>query len=348
MMATTVHTEGRSCDGTPPAPRFANGWLSQYKDVIRGESRLYFRHRDDILKEQKIRECEQKLNAINSLHVNLKFTMEHEENENLPVLDMKLHHDHSTGQLSSTWYNKPIDTGLIMNFHALAPKRYKRSVVTGFVYRIHRACSNWENFHISLEKAKRILEKNQYPPPFYEPLINQALCDILKAEQPETQSSSSTNQPSSMRKVKLRIQYRGKSTEDFARALHKIDAPCMIVMTLRKLKSVLPSLKPPVEKALKSGVVYHLTCPRCLASYVGETCRHLQTRIKEHHQKPGPMKTHLTQCATTIPDDHVKILHTTTRGEEYLRTLEALHIREQKSSLNTKDEYKRKELTIKL
>ena len=31
-----------------------------------------------------------------------------------------------------------------------------------------------------------------------------------------------------------------------------------------------------------------------------------------------------------------------------VRTLEALHIREQKSSLNTKDEYKRKELTIKL
>ena len=103
-----------------------------------------------------------------------------------------------------------------------------------------------------------------------------------------------------------------------------------------------------MEKALKSGVVYHLTCPRCLASYVGETCRHLQTRVKEHHQKPGPMETHLTQCDTTIPDDHVKILHKTTRGEEYLCTLEALHIREQKSSLNTKDEYKRKELTIKL
>ena len=170
--------------GSPPAPHFANGWLSQYEDIIRGESRLYFRYMDDILKEQKIRECEQKLNAINSLHVNLKFTMEREENANLPVLYMKLNHNHSTGQLSSTWYNKPTDTGLIMNFHALAPKRYQRSVVTGFVYRIHRACSNWENFHVSLEKAKRILEKNQYPPPFYEPLINQALCDILKAEQP--------------------------------------------------------------------------------------------------------------------------------------------------------------------
>ena len=151
-----------------------------------------------------------------------------------------------------------------------------------------------------------------------------------------------------MKKVKLKIQYRGKCTEDFARALHKINAPCMIVMTLRKLKTVLPSLKPPVEMMMKSGIVYYLTCPRCSACYVGETLRHLQTRLKEHHQRPGPIKTHLAQCAATIPEEQVKILHSTTRGEEYLRTLEALHIREQKSSLNTKDEYKRQELTIKL
>ena len=98
---------------------------------------------------------------------------------------------------------------------------------------------------------------------------------------------------------------------------------------------------------MKSGIVYYLTCPSCSACYVGETLRHLQTRLKEHHQRPGPIKTHLAQCATTIPEEQVKILHSTTRGEEYLRTLEALHIREQKSSLNTNDEYKRQELTIK-
>ena len=66
-----------------------------------------------------------------------------------------------------------------MNYHALAPKRYKRSVVSGFVHRIYRACSTWENFHTSLTKAKLILEKNQYPPTFYEPLVRQTLNDIL-------------------------------------------------------------------------------------------------------------------------------------------------------------------------
>ena len=46
----------------------------------------------------------------------------------------------------------------------------------------------------------------------------------------------------------LLIQYRGKCTEAYARALHRIDAPCTVVMTLRKLKTVMPSIKPPVKK----------------------------------------------------------------------------------------------------
>ena len=45
--------------GSPPAPHLANGWLSQYDDIIRGESRLYYRYMDDILKENKVRLCEQ-------------------------------------------------------------------------------------------------------------------------------------------------------------------------------------------------------------------------------------------------------------------------------------------------
>jgi len=332
--------------GSPPAPHLANGWLSQFDENIRGEAKLYFRYMDDILKEQKRGSGEEKLREINELHPNLKFTLECEKDQQLPVLDMKILHDHETGKLTSTWYNKPTDTGLIMNYHALAPKRYKRSVVSGFVYRIYRACSTWANFHESLEKAKRILEKNQYPPTFYDPIIRQALKDILGVN--SEQQSASRAQDNNIERKPLIIQYRGKCTEDYTRALHKINAPCVIIMTLRKLKTVLPSLKPSVEKLMKSGVVYQLTCPRCSACYVGQTGRHMQTRFKEHLQREGPMKSHLTQCNTSLTEEHVEILQTTSRGEGFLLTLEALHIRERKPSINTKDEYRSRELVIKL
>ena len=302
---------------------------------------------DDILKNEKKMLIEERLNNINKLHENLKFTLEREENQELPVLDMKIMHDYKTGQLSSTWYNKPTDTGLIMNYHALAPKRYKRSVVSGFVHRIYRACSSWQNFHLSIEKAKRVLEKNQYPPTFYEPIIRQALYNILNSDL-ENQPPLQTNVQNQIEKKNIFVQYRGKSTDEYARALHKIKAPCIIVMTLRKLKTVLPSLKPQVDKLMRSGVIYKLTCPRCSACYVGQTGRHMLTRFKEHLQRAGPMKTHLNQCKTDLTEEKVEILQSTARGEGYLLTLEALYIRELKPTINTKDEYRTRELIIKL
>ena len=123
-----------------------------------------------------------------------------------------------------------------------------------------------------------------------------------------------------------------------------------MVMTLRKLKTVLPSLKPPVEKMIRSGVVYQIKCPRCNSSYVGQTSRHLQTRIAEHRTREGPVKKHLQICGVGKDwgKDQVEVLGSTSRGEQFLLTLEALWIKELSPSINTKEEWKSRELTIKL
>ena len=47
--------------GSPPAPGLANGWHSQFDNRIRGEARIYFRYMDDILRELKKGQSEQKL-----------------------------------------------------------------------------------------------------------------------------------------------------------------------------------------------------------------------------------------------------------------------------------------------
>ena len=211
---------------------------------------------DDILREIKRSCMEQKLEEIN-IHKNLEFTLETEVEHNLSFLDVRLIHDHETGKLSSMWYFKPTDTGLIMNYHALAPKWYKCSVVSGFIYQIYHACSAWQNFHDSLGKAKCILEKNQYPPSFYDHIIKKTLDSIVgEVKHPTEKPSIQSNTRSG--KVALFIQYREKCSKDYARALHKINVPCTIIMTLRKFNTVLPSLKPPVEKMLKSKLAYDL------------------------------------------------------------------------------------------
>ena len=253
----------------------------------------------------------------------------------------------SQGSLSSTWYNKPTDTSLIMNYHAIAPQRYKRSVVSGFVHRIHRSCSNWKNFLDSLEKAKKILENNQYPPSFYNPIIEETISRLLLPEEVKTEMTNEND--SAIQKKMIFIQYRGKVTEDYARSLHKINAPCTIVMTLRKMKTVLPSLKPRVDKALRSGVVYQLQCPCCNASYVGQMRRHLSSRFRGHVRPSCPVGKHIKECEVTLSiDNDCKILAASSRGEGYLLTLEALWINELNPKLNTKDEFRSRTLTIKL
>ena len=143
------------------------------------------------------------------------------------------------------------------------------------------------------------------------------------------------------------IQYRGKCTEAFARALHRCKAPCTVVMTLRKLRSVSPSLKPSVEKEIRSGIVYKVKCPQ--ACYVGCTTRHLITRCGEHRTKTKKtVAKHLKACNAKITCDDFEILASTSRGQDYLKTLKALYIRQINPTINTKDEYRSKELTIKI
>ena len=119
-------------------------------------------------------------------------------------------------------------------------------------------------------------------------------------------------------------------------------------MTRRKLRNVMPSLKPKIPMNLRSGVVYQITCPRCNACYVGQTDRHWGTRLKEHQQrKKQPVATHLRQCRTKVDNENVEFLCSSSRGEAYLMTLEALWIREKRPKINTKDEWKSRTLTLK-
>ena len=151
---------------------------------------------DDIVRNIRRLRIDQKLNEINSLHENLKFNIEKELDGKLPFLDMLLMWNGV--HFSSIWYNKPTDTRLIMNFHALGPKRYKWSVVAGLVHKIYRARSSWSLFHQSRAKAKRILERNQYPPTYYNSIIYDTITKITNKETvdktPETTKVSKREQ----------------------------------------------------------------------------------------------------------------------------------------------------------
>ena len=208
-----------------------------------------------------------------------------------------------------------------------------------------------------------ILRDNQYPDSFFFPIIHATLNKLVTVNNDDVDNSSVNNLDLTLDpnaclismdkkdKFKFFLEYRGKPTDLLAKAFHKLNAPCTVIMTTRKLKTCLPSLKPLVPKMLRSNVVYKLTCPSCNASYVGQTVRHVQQRVREHLGSKGIMKSHFDACGVdplSIQDfDFVSLLDKANKTSKLL-TLEALYISKIKPVLNTKDEFKSRTLTLKL
>ena len=76
--------------GSPPAPQLANDWMSKLDERIKGNSTLYSRYMDDILRDIKKNQIDSKLDEINNLHPSLKFTVEPEKNSSIPFLDIEI------------------------------------------------------------------------------------------------------------------------------------------------------------------------------------------------------------------------------------------------------------------
>ena len=103
-----------------------------------------------------------------------------------------------------------------MNYHSLVPESYKRSVVSGMVHRIIRAYSSWKSIHESLEKAKILLNKYQYPQSFYDSITAMCIKSIVVPEQKET------DEPEECEKDEdemIFLQYRGRVTDKFKYSL---------------------------------------------------------------------------------------------------------------------------------
>ena len=65
--------------GSAPAPHLAIAWLSQFENIIKGDSSIYFRYMDDVMCGVREDLVQSKLDRINNLHPSLTFTVETEQ-----------------------------------------------------------------------------------------------------------------------------------------------------------------------------------------------------------------------------------------------------------------------------
>ena len=99
------------------------------------------------------------------------------------------------------------------------------------------------------------------------------------------------------------------------------------------------SVKDPVPVELRSNVVYNFTCASCSSCYVGETSRHLSTRIREHllnRDRTSHIFQHIQRseaCRNSCSAECFEVIdHATTKLQVKIKA--ALHISREQPSLN--------------
>ena len=144
----------------------------------------------------------------------------------------------------------------------------------------------------------------------------------------------------------LTMQYRGNLSQLLAAKVRLISG-AQIAFTTRTLKTCLPSLKTSFARELRSKVVYKLTCSGSNSTYVVQTVRHLATRVDEHRKGDCPVGQHLLECNKEVGGTaELKSEIIDQRANTHkLLTLEALHIWQERPKINTRDEFRSRELT---
>ena len=150
-------------------------------------------------------------------------------------------------------------------------------------------------------------------------------------------------QQENTKKQQFVLQYRGNISDEFLKKLNIIH-PVQTIFNTRKLKSCLPLLEFCFD--LKSHMVYDFTCNGCKSIYVGQKCRHITTMVAEHAMADSPMGVHAIDCNGDETAFQWKILDQCS-NQSKLMTLGALYIRTLKPAINTRDEYRTRELSLK-
>ena len=103
------------------------------------------------------------------------------------------------------------------------------------------------------------------------------------------------------------------------------------------------NVKDPIPMSLKSFVVYKFVCPGCNACYIGETTRHLSTRIQEHLEKDkkSHIFAHLVHneiCKALSTENCFEIIVSATTSFR-LKLKETMHIIWKMPSLNKQQKH---------
>ena len=236
------------------------------------------------------------MDALNSLHPNLTFTVEVGSNK-LPFLDVEVE---ILDSHINTWvYRKKTNTNVVMNFHDIAPKSWKTGLIYCFLNRAYNVCSSTHLFQTEVRILKQVFSQNSYSLTIFNSVYEQFMSKKDNA-QPKNEEDDEENQARAI----IKVPYFGKCSMVFVKDLCSVIENTFSLKinasyTSVKLQSFF-QLKSPTPFEFLSNVVYRYNCVNNSGLfYIGQTSRCLTERAREHldfSDKNSAVAVHISSC----------------------------------------------------
>lgn len=244
--------------------------------------------------------CTQFFDLLNSQHSNINFTCD-KAVSSISFLDVKIIvNDNNTDTF--VW-RKPTDTGLLLNFNAFCPSRWKSGLILCLLHRAKMICSNDNLFLNEVNKLRSIFNFNGYPLWFFNKVFRYF-------------QSTNNMKPISHSELKyfVKLPYFGMLSQRFAKRLSKLvfsqfNVKISPIYSTFKVGRIF-QIKDKTPLPLCSNVVYQFTCScDTSTSYIGMTSRHLITRVREHLDlgdlnPKSAIKDHIYNCKSCSITKH--------------------------------------------
>ena len=273
------------------------------------------------------------LDYVNTLHPNMKFTIEKEENNCLSFLDVQVYRQDDS--FNTTIFRKKTFTGLGSNFYSSCYFNFKINSIFTLLNRALVLSSNWNAFHNEILFLVNFFKGNCFPPWLVYKKLNQLLNKHF-SRRPVILTVPKMNFYATFPYISdLTFQKR------FTQIIHE-HFPAISVKLIPKNPLTIGSLfkiKDQLCPYMSSGVIYKYTCPKCISGiYVGSTSRLLKVRIDSHrgvsfrtgsrisNPEHSNIRNHSKQCKTYIENKYFNVIGHTASPQD-LTILESLFIK---------------------
>ena len=214
---------------------------------------------------------------LNQKHPNIRFTVEKENNNTLPFLDVEV--TRTTSGFKTGTYRKPTFSGVYSNYRSLIPSEYKIGLVTTLLYRAYELVSDYERLDKEIKNLKEILRRNRYPDSFLDKVVYTFLNNKY--------SPKATIPTVPRRKIRLVLPYLGSTSLTIKKKLKQLfrmipSCSVEIVYQTSYRMGNMFRFKDSLPHSLLTDFVYYFKCRSCAASYVGRCIRHKLVRFCEH------------------------------------------------------------------